>query len=132
MNVREKVVYWDSIAAYDMETARAMLESGRLLYVGFMCQQTIEKGLKAFHWSHISTEPEFTHALTRLAKKSGIFEDMDQETRDFLEVLEPLNIEARYPTYKEKLLASLTVDRCRWFIAETEKVFQWLQARYLK
>jgi HEPN domain-containing protein len=34
----EKVEYWIDISEYDMETAAAMLESGRYLYVGFMCQ----------------------------------------------------------------------------------------------
>lgn len=35
------------MAEYDLETAKAMLDTKRHLYVGFMCHQTIEKGLKA-------------------------------------------------------------------------------------
>ena len=38
----DKVDYWLKIADYDLETARAMLNSGRYLYVGFMCHQTKE------------------------------------------------------------------------------------------
>ena len=34
---------WLSLAEYDLATADAMLQTGRLLYVGFMCQQAIEK-----------------------------------------------------------------------------------------
>jgi len=42
----EKVKYWVDISDYDLETADAMLQSKRYLYVGFMCHQTIKKYLK--------------------------------------------------------------------------------------
>ena len=41
-----KVKYWIDISDYDFETAKAMLDSKRFLYVGFMCHQTIEKIFK--------------------------------------------------------------------------------------
>lgn len=47
MDKKEKVEYWLDIADYDLETAKSMLTSGRYLYVVFMCQQAIEKLLKA-------------------------------------------------------------------------------------
>lgn len=34
-------------AEYDLETARAMLDAGRFLYILFCCQQAIAKALKA-------------------------------------------------------------------------------------
>ena len=43
MNNLEIFKYWHEVAAYDLETAKAMFESGRYLYVAFMCQQAIEK-----------------------------------------------------------------------------------------
>ncbi|MCL2300052.1 MAG: HEPN domain-containing protein [Firmicutes bacterium] len=43
----DKAQYWLDLADYDIETARAMLQTKRLLYVGFMCHQTAEKALKA-------------------------------------------------------------------------------------
>lgn len=43
----KKIKYWIELAEYDIQTAKAMLETKRFLYVGFMCQQTIEKSLKA-------------------------------------------------------------------------------------
>lgn len=46
MNNVEKYDYWEEIATYDLETAEAMLASGRYLYVVFMCQQAIEKLMK--------------------------------------------------------------------------------------
>ena len=38
---------WVDASQYDLETARALLESRRYLYVLFMCQQSLEKLLKA-------------------------------------------------------------------------------------
>ena len=132
MDAKGKAAYWDSLADYDLETAKAMLESGRFLYVGFMCQQTIEKALKAVHWKRTKSEPEYIHALVRLAKKSGIFDEMDQPARDFLEFLEPLSIEARYPTHRERLLASLTRERCITIVDECGRLLAWLRARSSK
>ena len=48
-DVKKKIDYWIDIAQYDLETARAMLKSGRFLYVGFMCHQVIEKIFKGFY-----------------------------------------------------------------------------------
>ena len=38
-----RVTYWTEMSDYDLETAEAMLATGRYLYVAFMCHQTIEK-----------------------------------------------------------------------------------------
>ena len=48
MNLLDKVSYWVELAEYDLETAKVMLKNKRLLYVGFMCHQTIEKITKGY------------------------------------------------------------------------------------
>lgn len=47
MSEYAKTAYWLDCADYDLQTAQAMLQTKRFLYVGFMCHQAIEKGLKA-------------------------------------------------------------------------------------
>ena len=37
---------WKSKAAYDLETAKAMLKERRFVYVLLCCQQDVEKNLK--------------------------------------------------------------------------------------
>ncbi len=44
----KKALYWIELSDYDSETAEAMLNSKRYLYVRFMCHQTIEKIFKSF------------------------------------------------------------------------------------
>ena len=46
MNVEEQTEYWFSGSRYDLETADAMLNTKRLLYVGFCCHLAVEKVLK--------------------------------------------------------------------------------------
>lgn len=52
-----KVKYWADVAQYDMDTAKAMNQTKRHLYVGFMCHQVIEKALKAYHVSELKLDP---------------------------------------------------------------------------
>jgi len=42
MDTKEKKEYWLDIARYDLVSAKAMLESKRFLYVGFLCHQVAE------------------------------------------------------------------------------------------
>ena len=121
--------YWIEMSDYDFDTAKAMLETKRYLYVAFMCHQTIEKILKAY-WSNVLEEPPLKiHSLSRLAEKSGLDKDMSEEQTDFIDELEPLNIEARYPSYKERLMKSLTPERCKELIEQTDKLRIWIKSK---
>lgn len=130
MSEYAKLDYWLESAEYDLQTARAMLETGRYLYVGFMCHQAIEKALKGVFVSHKPEEElPYIHKLMRLANLSEIAEEMSEEQMTLLDTLSPLNIEARYPLHKSMLMASLTPERCKVLIQETEALYQWLKTK---
>jgi len=129
MEELRQIEYWLELAEYDMETAKAMLETGRLLYVGFMCHQTVEKSLKAYYVFIMKESPVFTHRLTFFTDKTGLENELTERQKDFIDELEPLNIEARYPTYKEKLLRSLTKERCQLIIENTEEFLKWIKKK---
>jgi HEPN domain-containing protein len=124
---KEKVKYWLEIADYDFETAKSMLESKRYLYVGFMCHQSIEKTLKAYYSSKLDQVPPFSHNLKHLADKVGLYDLLSEEQKDIIDLLLPLNIEARYPTYKEQLLKSLSYAKCEDIIQQTNSLKQWIE-----
>lgn len=106
-----------------------MFETKRFLYVGFMCHQVIEKMLKAY-WSNVLEEPALKiHSLSRLAEKSGLDKDMSEKQTDFIDSLEPLNIEARYPSYKDRLMNTLTEERCKELIKQTDELRLWIKNR---
>ena len=128
MNTKNnRVAYWVELAKYDLDTAQAMLDSERWLYVGFMCHQAIEKILKGYYVSKSGKNPPYTHNLALLAKESGIYDTFSEEHRDFLDLLEPLNIEARYPTNKDLLLKSLTTKICINIINKTRELVLWIE-----
>ena len=117
-----KVTYWIEMSDYDLETADAMLLTGRYFYVGFMCPPTKEIILKAY-WTNCLTEvPLKIHSLSRLAEKTELDKELSEEQLDFIDKLEPLNIEARYPSYKERLMKSLTKEYCTGLLSQTKEL----------
>jgi HEPN domain-containing protein len=127
--LNDRVSYWVELSEYDYETAEAMLSSGRYLYVGFMCHQTIEKILKAYFCSRFNESPPYSHNLTLLSEKSGIEDLLEDDFKGFISLLEPLNIEARYPTHKKELLKSLTKIRCENILLKTNQLREWVKER---
>jgi len=45
----EKISFWVDAANYDLKSAEFMQKSGRYVYTAFLCQQAIEKYLKALY-----------------------------------------------------------------------------------
>jgi len=125
--MNEKTTYWIDIADYDLETAKAMLVSKRYLYVGFMCHQSIEKTIKAYYCATKEDTPPFSHNLKSLAEKCELLPLFSEEQLDFVEELLPMNIEARYPTHKEKMFRILTLPKCEEIIKQTEALCQWIK-----
>ena len=126
---KDKIKYWVDLSDYDFKTAEAMMKTGRLLYVGFMCHQSIEKILKAYFTAKKNETPPFTHSLSYLAKNAGIMELFSEEQIDFIDVLEPLNIQARYPSHKEKLMKSLTKEKCKEILTKTKELQSWIKKK---
>lgn len=127
--MNEKVKYWLELSDYDYDTAVAMQQSGRYLYVGFMCHQTIEKILKAYFNLNNPESAPYTHTLSYIAKKAGIYESLTVAFKDFIDVLEPLNIQTRYPSHKEKLLQALTKEKCEEILKNTKELTSWIKAK---
>ena len=76
--VTDRSGYWIELAEYDLETAKALLQTGRYLYVGFMCQQVVEKALKATIAKHGAFPPK-THDLVHLAELANLGDLLDEK-----------------------------------------------------
>ena len=127
--MNEKVKYWIDLSDYDLDTAIAMLQSKRYLYVGFMCHLAIEKIFKAFYTKLRQETPPFKHSLSYLAKTGGFYELFSEKQKDFIDQIEPLNIEARYPSHKERLLKSLSKEKCKDLINQTKQLNEWIKLK---
>ena len=125
--MEDKVKYWLELARYDMDSARVMFNGGKYVYVGFMCHQTIEKALKAYYTSYHDDIPPYIHNLIRLSELSDLLSVYDDKQRQTVLSLNPLNIEARYPTRKKELELLLTNAYCKTLIIDTEELLQWIE-----
>ena len=125
----DKIVrHWIERAQYDLDTAKAMLECRRYLYVAYMCQQAIEKIIKAII-AQQGKENLPVHNLVRLSEIAQIREELTDGRLDFLASLTPYHIEARYGDYKESLSEIINGDTASELYNKTREFFQWL---YLK
>lgn len=127
--MNRKVTYWIELSEYDIATAEVMLESKRYLYIGFMAHQSIEKILKAYFVSKTGETAPFTHSLSFLAKKADIYKHFSDEQQSFMDLLEPMNIEARYPINKKKLLENLTEKRCASVLNNARELREWIRLK---
>jgi HEPN domain-containing protein len=122
------VSQWLERSNYDLETAKAMLDAGRYLYVAYMCQQAIEKLLKAIIAQH-GKENLPIHNLNRLAELAELRRELAAEQVDLLAELTAYNIEARYGDYKESLSEVVDFQKAKTLYAQTQDLFQWLYAK---
>lgn len=130
--MKETIKYWVELSDYDLDTAEAMFETRRYLYVGFMCHQAIEKAFKAYFVFNQNKIAPFSHSLSYLAKKGDFYTEFSEEQKDFIDQIEPLNIESRYPSYKDRLLKSLTTEKCQELINDTKGLQEWIKEKLLK
>ncbi|MCL1998442.1 MAG: HEPN domain-containing protein [Turicibacter sp.] len=128
MDITEKYEYWLDIAQYDIDTAQAMLKSGRWLYVVFMCQQAMEKLLKGLYVLYIDDNVPKTHNIRMIAEKLEdlLPEEFQDEHYDLFDDLTVHYLSGRYADYKQKLSESVNKQVATLFFKRTKEVFEWL------
>jgi len=112
-------------AEYDLSTAKHMLETGRYIYVIFMCHIAIEKMLKAIMAEVTGKSPPKTHNLIYLLKIISL-----DIPRDFLEFISKINnasVVTRYPEDFQKLLAAYPEEVAKNYFTVTNEVIEWLR-----
>ena len=120
---------WISLAEYDLATAQDMLKANRYLYVAFMCQQAIEKILKACYVKQHTSTPPYTHNLLRLIKELSFKDEMGDERMAKIEELNSYYIESRYTEDIEELSKLLTEAKVVSVLNSTKELFEWIKAK---
>jgi HEPN domain-containing protein len=116
---------WLKQAEYDLGTAEAMLQTGRLIYAVFMCHLAVEKTLKAIWVNKLSQTPGKTHDLIFLSEKLGL--DLPSELADFLEELNDVSVPTRYPDELDRVLREFTPERTKAILHLTQDMIKWLR-----
>lgn len=122
------VIQWLERMRYDLSTARAMLKMRKYLYVVFMCQQSVEKGLKAVLAKHNERIP-LIHNLRKLAAMSDMENELSEAQIDLLEQLTPFAIKARYGSYKNRLSELCDRKKALELVSRTEGFIKWLEEK---
>ncbi len=118
-------VKWLDRVTYDLDTAKAMLQTGRLIYAVFMCQQSLEKCFKAL-LSYQGKEIIPIHNLRRLAELSVVIHELNPDALIKLDFLSSYYINARYKEDLEQLSRGITETTAQDFIQFTEDLIKWL------
>jgi HEPN domain-containing protein len=122
----DKIVsHWVERSQYDLDTAQVMLDAGRYLYVAYMCQQAIEKILKAII-AQQGKENFPIHNLIRLAEIADVSSELPSDQFNFLAELTPYHIEARYGDYKESLSEIINEQKAQQVYKKTLEIHKWL------
>ena len=118
---------WIKQADYDLETAKALLKSGRYIYTIFMCHLSIEKALKGLYTKKLIEEPPKIHSLVYLATKIGL--EPPDKFKEFIENLNRLSVPTRYPDELEKMLKEYDKIRTEEILLRTGELLGWLKER---
>lgn len=101
---------------------------GHYLYVGFMCHQSVEKMLKAVYVHKHDAVPPFIHKLDKLIALIGMGDRLAEDKVNLIDELTPLNIQARYPAYKEAIYRLIDGEKARDILTRTGEFILWLKA----
>jgi HEPN domain-containing protein len=124
----DKSQKWLARVEYDLQTAEAMLSSGRYIYAVFMCQQSIEKTFKALI-SHNGNEVLPLHNLRRLAESSGSINQLDEKQLIKLDFLSQYYINARYKEDIAELSKGVTKEFSEDMINFTKEIVKWIMQK---
>ena len=125
--MQKAIQEWLEISEYDLETARAMLNTGRYVYVVFMCQQSLEKILKAIYVKKKNELPPRTHNLLYLIEALDI--KMSKENVLLLSHLNQFYLESRYPGERAQLAKEMNKERSEKILKESKEVWKCLRGK---
>jgi HEPN domain-containing protein len=116
---------WVDASRYDLDTARALLNSRRYLYVLFMCQQALEKLLKAHAMARTGEFPPRIHNLARLGELAGL--KCSAEEKALLERLSLYYLQSRYPPEIQALAKNVSRPTAMTQLKQTEGLWKKLR-----
>lgn len=117
---------WLASAEYDLDTAQQMLDSGRYIYVVFMCHLAVEKTLKALICESTKEAPPRSHDLPRLASLAKVA--LRPDLAQFIAQLTDASVSARYPDDLGEMVSRYPRQVSEDYLARTREVISWLRA----
>jgi HEPN domain-containing protein len=119
---------WLRQADYDMETADSMFNTGRYIYVVFMCRLSLEKALKGLHLHKLGRIAPRTHDLLGLTAGVGI--RPPEKTGRFLVKLNDAHIVTRYPEELATTERAYTQSVTQEFLQQSRAALEWIKTLF--
>ena len=116
---------WLAMVKYDLKTADQMFETGRYVYVIFMCHLAVEKSLKAIISSELNQIPPKTHDLIYLLTLTKI-DQLPTDLLDFMGVINNTAIVTRYPEDLSRLVKSYPKIVTQKYLEKTKELIKWI------
>jgi len=126
-NIEKTIKFWLDKAKEDLTSARVMLEAHRYTWCAFICQQALEKCLKAGYVKKKEQIPPYIHKLERLCQLLEL-----EPPKNLLENIIKIDkyyIATRYPTYKKAVDIS-TYKKTEEIYSQTKEIYTWLLKQF--
>lgn len=92
--------------------------------------KALEKTIKAYWCGTRDDDPPYIHDHNRLLELCGLAEKMSDEQQDFIDMMKPMYIAARYPEHKQRVAATLNEQTCKDIVEQTKQFRQWILQEY--
>ena len=123
--MRKETENWLSGSEYDLTTAEHLFNTGRYLYVVFMCHLSIEKSIKAIVYEETEKLPPKSHDLIYLANIAKIL--FPENLLDFIGKVNSASIVTRYPEDLSKVISAYPKDVAKEYYDKTKEAMNWLR-----
>jgi HEPN domain-containing protein len=124
IDIDKQITYWITGATDDLESAKILIESNRLLHGLFFCHLVIEKAIKANVVKQTGEIAPRSHNLLYLSEIAKLVFTEDDEI--FLGILMKYQLQGRYPDYNPSIPDKIKVNE---YLIKTEKLLLWLQVK---
>ena len=124
IDVDKQIAYWETGASDDLESAKILIKSDRLLHGLFFCHLVIEKAIKAKVVKQTKQVAPRSHNLLFLSEIANL--EFDEDNELFLGILMKYQLQGRYPDYNPIVPDKTKVIE---YLIKTEKILSWLIVR---
>ncbi|MGM5482242.1 MAG: HEPN domain-containing protein [Nanobdellota archaeon] len=124
--MRYEIRVWLEQSDADIDGAKFNFDGGKYYIAAFLCQQAVEKALKALFLHEKKGEIPQSHSLVYLASNTNVAQDY----MSFLKELTPKFIDTRYPDASVDLPANIyDKENTQRLLEKSMEVLQWIKSQ---
>ena len=126
--MRKEIHNWIDQSNDDFDGARYNFDGGKYYIAAFLCQQAVEKALKALFLLEKKGEVPQSHSLIYLATNTSV----PAAFHSFLRELTPKYVDTRYPDASVDLPSRIyDEENTRGILDKSGEVLAWIKERFV-